>query len=60
MPNIDSLIDSFSQHINNSNQGDNVNFSTIDLKYAYSQLNLQPDTSRHCNFNIICGYSTGK
>ena len=59
MPNIDSLIDSISQHINDSNQGDNVYFSTIDLKYAYSQLKLHPDTSRHCNFNIICGELTG-
>ena len=59
MPNIDSLIDSISQHINNSNQVENVYFSTIDLKYAYSQLNLHPDTARHCNFNIICGDATG-
>ena len=59
MPNIDSLIDSISQHINDSNLGDNVYFSTIDLKYAYSQLKLHPDTARHCNFNIICGDATG-
>ena len=59
MPNIDSLIDSISQHINDSNQGDNVYFSTIDLKYAYSQLNSHPDTARHCNFNIICGDAIG-
>ena len=59
MPNIGSLIDSISQHINDSNQGDNVYFSTIDLKYAYSQLKLHPDTSRHCNFNLICGELTG-
>ena len=59
LTNIDRLIDSISQHINDSNQGDNVHFSTIDLKYAYSQLKLHPDTSRHCNFNIICGDSTG-
>ena len=59
MPNIDSLIDSISQHNNDSNQGENVYFSTIDLKYAYSQLNLHPDTARHCNFNIICGDATG-
>ena len=57
--NIYSLIDSFSQHINDSTQGDNVYFSTIDLKYAFSQLKLHPDTSRYCNFNIICGDSTG-
>ena len=30
LPNLDILIDSISQHINGSNQGDNVYFSTID------------------------------
>ena len=58
MPNIDSPIDSISQHNNDSNRGENVYFSTIDLKYAYSQLNLHPDTAPHCNFNIICGDAT--
>ena len=58
MPNIDSLIDSISQHINDPNHGENVYYSTIDLKYAYSQLNLNPDTARDCNFNIICGDAT--
>ena len=59
MPNIDSFIDSISQHINDSNHGERVYFSTIDLKYAYSQLNLHPDTARPCIFNIICGDATG-
>ena len=38
MPNKDSIIDSISQHINYSNQGDNVCLSTIDFKYEYSLL----------------------
>ena len=59
MPKIDSLIDSISQYIKDSNQSDNVYLSTIDLKYAYSQLKLHPDTSPHSNFNIIFGDSTG-
>ena len=59
MPNINSLIDSISQHINDSNHGDNVYFPTNYLKYVYSQLKLHPDISRHGNFNIICGDSTG-
>ena len=59
MPNKDSLIDSISQHINDTNHGDNVYFLTIDLKYAYSQLKLHPDTARHGNCNIICGNATG-
>ena len=54
MPNIDSLLDSISQHINGSNQGDYLFLSTIDLKCAYSQLKKHPNTT-HCNFNIICG-----
>ena len=64
MPNIDSFISSILRYINDFNQrfqtqGDKVYFSTIDVKYAYSQLKLHPDTSRHCNFIIICGESTG-
>ena len=34
-------------------------FSTIDLKYAYSHLNLDAITANHCNFNIISGDMTG-
>ena len=29
------------------------------MKYAYSPLNLDPETARHCNFNIISGEGTG-
>ena len=31
----------------------------MDLKYAYSQLNLDPETARHCNFNIVSVDGTG-
>ena len=31
----------------------------MDLKYEYSELNLHPETARHCNFNIISGEGTG-
>ena len=34
-------------------------FSKIDLKYAYSQLPLHPETQKHCNFNILVGNATG-
>ena len=36
-----------------------VYFATLNLQYAYSQLNLHTDTARHCNFNIVSGYMTG-
>ena len=29
------------------------------MKYANSQLNLDPETARHCNFNIVSGEGTG-
>ena len=34
-------------------------FSNLDLKNAYSQLQLCTDTSKQCNFSIVCGETTG-
>ena len=61
MPNIETLMDSISQIITNykTEPADKIYFSTIDLKYAYSQLNLHPETAKHCNFNIVSGDMTG-
>ena len=60
MPNIETLMDSKSQIITNykTEQADTIYFSTIDLKYAYSQLNLHTETAKHCNFNIVSGDMT--
>ena len=46
MPNIDHLIDTIQQNLNTK-------------KYAYSQLNLDPETAPHCNFIIVSGEGTG-
>ena len=61
MPNIETLIDSISQIITDykTEPADKIYFSTIDLRHAYSQLNLHPDTAKHCNFNIVSGDMTG-
>ena len=61
MPNIETLMDSISQIITNykTQSAEQIYFSTIDLKYAYSQLNLHPETAKHCNFNIVSGDMTG-
>ena len=59
MPTTDMLIDAISQHLTNTQNGQQAYFTTLDLKYAYSQLKLHHDTAKHCNFNIICGESTG-
>ena len=59
MPNIDNLIDTIQQNLNTSASRETAYFSTLDLKNAYSQLKLDPETARHCNFNIISGERTG-
>ena len=59
MPKIEMLIDSISQHLYNTQNGQQAYFTTLDLKYAQYQLKLHNDTAKHCNFNIICGESTG-
>ena len=60
MPNIDTLMDSISQIITHykTEKADKIYFSTIDLKYAYRQLNLQPENAKHCNFKIVSGDMT--
>ena len=58
MPNIHELIDSVAQIITKDVPG-KVWFTSLDLKYAFSQLPLSSVTSSHCNFNILCGDATG-
>ena len=55
MPNIECLIDSSSQDITNNTADGQAWSTTIDLKYAYSQTPLHPDTAKHCNFNLVSG-----
>ena len=59
MPNIDNLIDTIQQNLNTNASLETAYFSTLGLKYACSQLKLDPETSRHCNFNIVSGEVTG-
>ena len=59
MPNIDNLIDTIQQNLNTSASQETAYYSPLDLKYAYSQLKLDPETAKHCNFNIISGERTG-
>ena len=59
MPNIDTLIESISQQISAPASQNTTNFSTLDLKNANSQLNIDTNTANHCNLNIISGDMTG-
>ena len=58
MPNIDSLIQTISQILSTATQ-ETAYFATLDLQYAYSQLNLHSDAARHCNFILVSGEMTG-
>ena len=59
MPNIDTFIESISQQ-NSAPVPQNTTYClTLDSKYAYRQLNLDPNTANHCNFYIISGDMTG-
>ena len=61
MPNIATLIDSISQIITDykTKPADKIYFPTIDLIFAYSQLNLHPNTAKQGSFNIVSGDMTG-
>ena len=59
MPNIDKLIDTIQQNLNTNASHETAYFSKSDLKYAYSVLKLDPETSLHCNFNIVICEGTG-
>ena len=58
MPNIDSLIQTILPTLSNAPQ-ETAYFKTLELQYAYSQLNLHSYTARHCNFNIVSRDMTG-
>ena len=53
MQSIDHLMDKIAMKISDLKTTEGtLYFSKVDLKYAYSQLPLHPDTQKHCNFNI--------
>ena len=53
MTNIDSLIHTFSQTPSSAVK-ETAYFTTLDSQNAYSQLNLDADTTRHHNVNLVC------
>ena len=54
MPNIEVLLDNIAQSAQEgTNKPGTTYFSTLDLRYAYSQLPLDETTRMQCNFSII-------
>ena len=58
MPNLFELIDNVAVTISGHGER-NIWFSSIDLKYAYSQIPLSKKASNQCNFYIVGGEVTG-
>ena len=53
-PNVEELPDRASQIVTAQAAG-TLFFTLLELKYAYSQLKLTPETARQCIFNIVGG-----
>ena len=58
MPNIDLLLDNTAQ-VAKSDKSNQALFTTLDLRYAYSQIPLDKTTREQCNFSLIGGNATG-
>ena len=51
MPNVEELLNQISTELSR-NDHDPIWISVIDLDYAYGQMKLAPETSKHCNFAV--------
>ena len=51
MPNVEELLNQISAELS-KNDHDPIWISVIDLDYAYGQMKIAPETSKHCNFAV--------
>ena len=58
MPNLESFMENVAETVND-NKGGEVFFTSLDMQYAYGQTTLHPETTKHCNIQIVGGESTG-
>ena len=58
MPNIEVLLDNTAQVVK-SDKSKQTLFSTLDLRYAYSQIPLNKTTREQCNSSLIGSNATG-
>ena len=57
MPNLDNLMDMIAENVGKGSG--KTFFTTLDMTYAYGQVELSEETSRQCNLQIIGGGATG-
>ena len=53
MPNMEELQNQIFAELSKNNH-DPIWISVMDLNYAYGQMKLAPETSKHCNFALTC------
>ena len=58
MPNLEHLVDLVAEQLDNKENGEAL-YTSLDMRYAYGQVPLDEETSKHCNFQIIGGKATG-
>ena len=58
MPNRDNLLSTLAERITQDVEGE-VWFTSVDLKYAFGQVLLNPELAKNCNFAIIGGKASG-
>ena len=58
MPNLLELLEFAAKNITSKMSGD-VSFTSLDLKYAFSQIKLSDEVRSHFNFENKCGKHTG-
>ena len=58
MPNLEDLLNTLAETIT-AKDGEKVWFTSVDLKYAFGQVPLNPELAKHCNFVIIGGKASG-
>ena len=56
-PNIDHFIGLAAEQLEKLER--EAGFTSLDLQYAYSQIQLDTKAAEECNFQIICGEATG-
>ena len=56
MPNLDHLLSTLAEIIT---QDGEVEFTSVDKKYTFGQVLLNPELAKHCNFALIGGKTSG-
>ena len=57
MPNLDTVMDMIAEHV--AKKTGQTFYTTLDMTYAYGQVELSKDTARQCTFQIVGGEATG-